>query len=523
MGPSPFMAGSLVELDRMVSSHLFSTSHLQPADDSRITLIPTLQHGAMRLFLTILQIAGLDNDLVSRDWLAWAVTSFGTLLMLLPTIASPRVLRIYFKLAVTAVFSLLFIYCLWIPAKASTHFQTPTDVITHFYDKTISGSSQPGNDRSYTWVIATLYSAHVFRGYDASVLFSEETLQASPVAAKGMCAGTLTAWLLSIPTLFLLLISNVDFTAVVSNEPAYFSVWAVYLLQILDYRVTMIFMVFLWLNTICTATSCMLAAQRLTFAMARDGLLPLSRCWRRLSGQGAGSEDIVARRAAMLVGSLSFIISTMRIVLQSSDLQSGESASSRIRLLASFPPSLVATSSIALNTSYIFPLIGRHFISKKTFIPGRWNLGRLSPYLASVSLPYLIFQSTVLLLPQSWPVTGSTFNYALIFTIVIWMATWTGWMFPRYGGRNWWSAGPKRTLDTDDMVKLKLAQKAMGPVSGSEVCQCRNHEVGGAEETEGQNERQTQHQQARREEPGNADIEADEAGRVQLQFAGRIE
>jgi hypothetical protein len=67
---------------------------------------------------------------------------------------------------------------------------------------------------------------------------------------------------------------------------------------------------------------------------------------------------------------------------------------------------ITATSVIACNVSYLFPIIARHTVGKKTFVPARWNLGKASIYIAIVSTIWVSFLVAILLLPQVYPVTA---------------------------------------------------------------------------------------------------------------------
>lgn len=70
---------------------------------------------------------------------------------------------------------------------------------------------------------------------------------------------------------------------------------------------------------------------------------------------------------------------------------------------------ITATSVIACNVSYLFPIIARHTVGRKIFVPAAWNLGRASSYIAIVSTIWVSFLVVVLLLPQLYPVTAVSF------------------------------------------------------------------------------------------------------------------
>jgi amino acid transporter len=96
-------------------------------------------------------------------------------------------------------------------------------IFTTFYNGINTGINADGNtivqaSDSYCWVVGVLFGAWEFYGYDASVHLAEETHEASSVVAHGMWTGTVCTWLLSIPTLALVLLCMQDFEGVVQGS-----------------------------------------------------------------------------------------------------------------------------------------------------------------------------------------------------------------------------------------------------------------------------------------------------------------
>lgn len=122
-------------------------------------------------------------------------------------------------------------------------------------------------------------------------------------------------------------------------------------------------------------------------------------------------------------------------------------------------PSITATATIATNASYLFPIVARQTIARKSFVPAPWNLGRFSTPLAIISTLWISFLCIVLLLPQVFPVTGETLNYAPIMIGGISIISVAGWWLPfRLGGRYWFE-GPKRTISEEDVRKAVVEKK----------------------------------------------------------------
>lgn len=120
--------------------------------------------------------------------------------------------------------------------------------------------------------------------------------------AKGMWISTFSAWCLSVPTLILLLFCIVDFDAIVDAK--YTNNWAQFLVQLIGPNGAVAILSLLWVDSTCATASCFLSAQRVTYAIARDGVLPFSGLFRKLSKQK------MAVNAGILVFLLSIAIST---------------------------------------------------------------------------------------------------------------------------------------------------------------------------------------------------------------------
>lgn len=125
-----------------------------------------------------------------------------------------------------------------------------------------------------------------------------------------------------------------------------------------------------------------MSAQRVTFAISRDGVLPFSRYFRRLS---AGRVPV---HAAMLVLALGVAITCAAI-------------GSTVAFSA-----ITATATIVTNVSYLIPIAARHTVGRRDFQPARFNLGRYSTFVGAVSAFYIVLIFVVLTLPQLYPVTA---------------------------------------------------------------------------------------------------------------------
>ena len=96
-----------------------------------------------------------------------------------------------------------------------------------------------------------------------------------------MWMSTLSAWVMSVPTLILILFCIQDFEGIINGT--YANNWAEYLVQIVGPKGAVAILSLLWVDSTCATASCFMSAQRVTYAISRDGILPGSKYFCRLS------------------------------------------------------------------------------------------------------------------------------------------------------------------------------------------------------------------------------------------------
>jgi amino acid transporter len=350
-----------------------------------VSVVPGVQQGSTNFLISALEIQYPGAEVLTKGWFAWLLTSVGMFFAMAPNIISQRVLAWYFRFAIVIFHILLLLYWIWFPIKAAQTggFQSGSGVFKHFYNGINLGEEKQASD-TYCWIISILFGAWVFYGYDASVHLAEETKEASEVVAKGMWMSTLSAWIMSIPTLILILFCLQDFDGIIAGTFA--NNWAEYLVQLIGPGGATAMLALLWVDSTCATASCFMSAQRVTYAISRDGILPGSKYFRKLS-----KNKHMPINAAFLVLAMSIVITT-----------------AVIGSLVAFS-AITATATIATNVSYLFPIVARQTVGRNSFEPAKWNLGRWTIPCAVVSSLYISFLVVVLLLPQLYPVTGMYF------------------------------------------------------------------------------------------------------------------
>jgi len=299
------------------------------------------------------------------------------------------VIKIFLRVS-GAAFALMFIfYIIWLPAVAPrTNYEAGTRRINE-----IGWTGGFG----YVWAVGVLYPAYVWYGYDASAHIAEETIEAKSKAARGMWLSTCSSYIFSIPLLFIVMYLTPSFDDVVDS--------------IYYQRVTTMWLesmgvagarAMLFLHIICgifTSSVNLISATRVTYAISRDDVIPFSHIWRKISSTGQP-----LNACALATG--------LAILLEATVMGS----------VAAFY-ALSSIGTIAVATSYMFPIFGRLFISPDNFVKnerGPFHLGKFTFPLGVLSLCFLALEFIILLMPTGFPIlyTGELANFNYAFALI---------------------------------------------------------------------------------------------------------
>ncbi|PMB65285.1 Thiamine transporter thi9 [Beauveria bassiana] len=269
-----------------------------------------------------------------------------------------RYFRWIFYLSTGSVLLDFILNLVWLPiATSKTYgFRSAHDAFMTTYNGT-------GAPAGWNWCLSYLATAGILIGFDASGHVAEETKNASLSAARGI------------------------FWSTVASGLGGFAV------------------VILFLFCVNTAIA-ILAASRLVFAVARDGVLPFSP-WvaKMVNGQ--------PRNAVLVVwGTASIITCTI--------LPSAVAFTS-----------LVSAAGVPSAAAYGLICLGRLFLTPKKFPKPAWSLGRLSKPFQAIAVLWNGWVVAVLYSPYVFPVTADTLNYApVIMGIVTIFAILSWWFIP---------------------------------------------------------------------------------------------
>ena len=281
--------------------------------------------------------------------------------------------------------------------------------------------------------LGLLLTQYTITGYDASAHLSEETEAASEAAAKGIwrsiAYSAIGGWILLLSFLFAVQTKDVDSVAgggvAAIFTGALGSNWAALILFISSAG-----------QFFCT-TACMTSASRMTFAFSRDGAIPGSQIWSKLSAVK------VPANAVVLVGVVSAVITLPALV----EVNLGTAKDPLIIPVAFY--AVVSVAVIGLYLAFAIPIWLR-WKAGDSFVPGSWNNGAKYKWMNLVAVAeiaiisvYFILPFTPAAVPFSDGFSWKFVNYAPILTggALLLLSIW--WSV---SAKNWFT-GPKHTID----------------------------------------------------------------------------
>nr|GAT54735.1 gamma-aminobutyric acid transporter [Mycena chlorophos] len=326
---------------------------------------------------------GTTNDNVKWRALVWAISEGLLILSVAINYLPPRLYSAIFRFSVFLIMVDFLLCVIWLPIGVSKTygFRSAKDVFTMTYNGT-------GAPAGWNWILSFLFTAGTLTGFDASGHIAEETKHANVVAAKGIFTSAAATAFFGFITAILFLFCTPDLDTLFALEAPqpFVQIYALALGKGPSIFMTFIAVIGLILNT----SVAIVAASRLVFAVARDGVLPLSSWISRV-------DDARQPRNAVTV---IFIFAAL--------------------LLCTILPSQVAFTSLVsaggVPTIAAYGLIAllRLTMTPNGFTNSKYHLGRLArPFYASaVFFNAVVF--AVMISPFYFPVTGETFNFAVV-------------------------------------------------------------------------------------------------------------
>jgi amino acid transporter len=263
----------------------------------------------------------------------------------------------------------------------------------------------------YVIMIGLLLAQYTFTGYDASAHLSEETTNAEVSAARGIVRAVGWSWAAGFVLLVGITFAIQDYAGT-QNTATGVPPAQVFLDSLGLTGAKLLLLVVIVAQLFCGNAE-VAAASRMVFAFSRDGALPFSSQWRRVSSRtGTPSSAVVLT-----------VVAAAALAFPALFSKAAYSA-------------VTAIAVIGVTPAYAIPIFLR-LRNKKRFQQGAWNLGRWGVPIGWIAVTWVVFVTVLFCLPQSTPVTIDSFNYApLALIAVLALAT------------VWWAVAGRRAYTT---------------------------------------------------------------------------
>lgn len=275
-------------------------------------------------------------------------------------------------------------------------------VFTSVNDKT--GLSADTKVMSWgTMILGLSSSLFAFTGYDAGAQLAEETKDAERAAPMGIIGTVMCAAVFGFIYILGMLFATPDIAAFdIPLQGVYEAATGKTVgIGLMILNSGMFF--FGGMSNLC-------AASRIVFAMARDGALPMSRFLRRLHHKT--KSPIYAVTAVCFFDGLFLLLPLVN---------------------TSALDAFTGSCTIGYQMSYVIPIFLRATNARKTWVPGKWNLGVWSLPFAWITVVWLLSTSFLLLWPQTYPVDSTNMNWTIaVVCAILLLAAVTWFLAARY-------------------------------------------------------------------------------------------
>jgi amino acid permease (GABA permease) len=245
----------------------------------------------------------------------------------------------------------------------------------------------------YVVMIGLLLAQYTFTGYDASAHLSEETTDAEVSAARGIVRAVGWSWVAGFVLLAGITFAIQDYAG--TQNTATGVPPAQVFLDALGVTGAKLLLIVVVVAQLFCGNAEVAAASRMVFAFSRDGALPLSGQWRRVSPRTG-----TPTRAVLLT-----VVAAAVLAVPSLYSKAAYGA-------------VTAIAVIGVTPAYALPIFLR-VRNRKRFQRGKWHLGRWGVPIGWVAVTWVVFVTVLFCLPQSTPITIDTFNYAPVALLAV--------------------------------------------------------------------------------------------------------
>lgn len=272
----------------------------------------------------------------------------------------------------------------------STH--RPASFVTHFANTTGFSSAVYGG------MLGLLVTSWTFTGFDGSFHMSEETVQATVNAPRGIMRAIAYSALTGLILMLALVYAIRDYAheASASAPPVQILVDSLG-----PGTAELLLLIVIGAMLFCGLAN-MTSNTRQIFAFSRDGAMPGSHWWHSVSPRTRTPVKAVWLAAAC---SLALIVPGWW---------------SNVAFTA-----IVSVNVVGLFLAYGVPIFLR--LRLDTFEPGPWNLGRYGKPVARIAVTWIVVSSVLFMLPQGSPIGATSFNYAPVALAVVLLIATVWW------------------------------------------------------------------------------------------------
>jgi amino acid transporter len=319
-----------------------------------------------------------------------------------------------------------------------SHHASVSAVFTHTVNNTglFGGKTHGAGFILYVLPLAAILTQYTITGYDASAHLSEETHSAADTAAKGMWRSifysAIGGWLLLLAFLFAVQ-NEGDVTKGGGGVALIFS-------QALSSH---------WGGTVllisaagqffCTV-ACMTSCSRMLFAFSRDGAVPGSRYWSKLSANRVPVHGVI-------------LTAVIAIILTSPALVKVDIGGAPVPV-AFF--AVVTIGVIGLYMAFAVPIYYR-WKAGDSFQVGKWNLRGHYKWMAPLAVIEIIVTSIIALFPTSvggvpW-IEGFEWKYVNYTPILVGTVLILLWIYWHASVKNWFKGPIKQVDETGEALE----------------------------------------------------------------------
>ncbi|QRV72295.1 amino acid permease [Ceratobasidium sp. AG-Ba] len=368
----------------------FAASNCQTTANYLLSLLPVYE---------IEFPGGIDNNNIKWRAVVWIVSEGLLVLAIILNYLPPRVYSAVFKFSM-GLMILDFLLCIiWLPIGVSRTygFRSAHDAFL----TTFNGTGAPP---AWNWMLGFLFTAGTLTGFDASGHIAEETKNASVVAGRGILSSAIATGVFGFITTIVFLFCTPDIPTwfeLAAPQP-FVLIYSMALGKGGATFMTIIAVIGLILNT----SIAVVAASRLIFAIARDGVLPLSGWIGQVTSDGRPRNAVTV----MYV----FGAALLCVILPSS---------------VAFT-SLVSAAGIPTIAAYGLIALLRLTMTPNGFKSTKFGLGKWRRVIYALVAIWCAIVFAVYVSPFTFPVTAQSLNFAgvilgavTIFGIISWFVT----------------------------------------------------------------------------------------------------